>query len=188
MARDLRVELVEMMPRLRRFAIALTRSLVDADDLVQTACERALSHGDQLRSETKIGPWMYMIMRNLWIDEIRARRTHLHDGVEVAHAIMGDDGEALMERNNAWAAVRRALSELPMQQRVVLTLVCVEGMSYKETAEILAIPIGTVTSRVARGREALHKQLAISSSASVARPNLQTARPIRSGAGVGGKH
>jgi RNA polymerase sigma-70 factor (ECF subfamily) len=186
MARDLRVELVEMMPRLRRFAVALTRSLVDADDLVQTACERALSRGEQLRSETKIGAWMYMIMRNLWIDEIRVRRSHQYDQVEIAHAVMGDDGEALMERSNALAAVRRALLELPMQQRVALILICVEGMSYKETAEILAIPIGTVTSRVARGRQALHKQLTISSSASVADPDLRTSRPIRLGAG--GKH
>ena len=160
MARDLRVELVEIMPRLRRLGIALTRSRVDADDLVQMACERALSRGAQLSSETKLAAWMYTIMRNLWIDEIRTRRTYLHDSLEAAHDVMGDDGEALAERNSTWAAVRRALSELPAQQRVALTLVCVDGMSYKETAEILDIPVGTVASQVARGRQALHQQLA----------------------------
>jgi RNA polymerase sigma-70 factor (ECF subfamily) len=69
------LELVELLPRLRRFGIALTRSVVDADDLVQVACERALLRQDRLRCETKIGTWMYAIMRNLWIDEIRAPRS-----------------------------------------------------------------------------------------------------------------
>ena len=174
MARDLRVELVEMMPRLWRFGLALTRSSVEADDLVQMACERALSRGAQLRSDTKIGAWMYMIMRNLWIDEIRGRRTHLHDTIEAAHDVIGDDGEALAERNSNWAAVRRALAELPMQQRVALTLVCVDGMSYKETAEILDVPIGTVTSRVARGRQALHERLIRLSSAQHADTDLMS--------------
>ena len=160
MTRDLRSELVDLMPRLRRFGLTLTGSPVDADDLVQSACERALSRGSQLYNETKIGAWMYMIMRNLWIDEIRARRTHLHDKIETAHDVVGDDGEALAERSNAWAAVRRALAELPAQQRVTLTLICVDGMSYKEAAEILDIPVGTLASRVARGRQALHERLA----------------------------
>jgi RNA polymerase sigma-70 factor (ECF subfamily) len=153
--------LVELMPRLRRFAIALTRSTVDADDLVQAACERALLRRDQLRRDTKIGAWMYQIMRNLWIDEMRSRRTHQHAGIEAAQHVIGIDGEALVERNNALAAVRRALEELPMEQRVALILICVDGMSYKETAVILGIPIGTVTSRVARARHALHQRLAI---------------------------
>jgi RNA polymerase sigma-70 factor, ECF subfamily len=159
-AGDLRAELVELMPRLRQFGVALTRSFVDADDLVQTACERALSRGAQLRGETKIGAWMYMIMRNLWIDEVRARQTRRHDTLETARDVAGEDGEALAERNNAWAAVRRALSELPAQQRVALTLICVDGISYKETAAILDIPVGTLASRVARGRQTLHEQLA----------------------------
>ena len=63
------------MPRLRRFGVALTRSFVDADDLVQAACERALSRGVQLRGETNMGAWMYTMMRNLWIDELRSRRS-----------------------------------------------------------------------------------------------------------------
>jgi RNA polymerase sigma-70 factor, ECF subfamily len=163
-ARDLRSELVELMPRLRRFGVALTRSFVDADDLVQMACERALSRGGQLRSDANIGAWMYTMMRNLWIDEVRARRTRRHDSIEAANDVMGDDGEALAERNNAWAAVRRALSELPVQQRIALTLICVDGMSYKETAEILEIPVGTLASRVARGRQTLYEQLASVSS------------------------
>jgi RNA polymerase sigma-70 factor (ECF subfamily) len=159
-AHDLPAELVELMPRLRRFGVALTRSFVDADDLVQAACERALSRGVQLRGETNMGAWMYTMMRNLWIDELRSRRTRRYDGIEAAHGVMGDDGEALAERNNTWAAVRRALSQLPAQQRAALTLICVDGMTYKETAEILEIPVGTLASRVARGRQTLYEQLA----------------------------
>jgi RNA polymerase sigma-70 factor (ECF subfamily) len=159
MARQLQAEIVEMLPRLWRFGLTLTRSAAEADDLVQSACERALSREAQLRGDTKIGAWMYTIMRNLWIDQIRARRTHLHDGIEAADNVVGDDGVALAERNDAWAAVRRGLASLPVQQRVALTLVCVDGMSYKEAAAILEVPIGTLTSRIARGREALHAQL-----------------------------
>jgi RNA polymerase sigma-70 factor (ECF subfamily) len=159
---NLRLELVELLPRLQRFGIALTRSAIHADDLVQAACERALIRQDQLRHDTKIGAWMYAIMRNLWIDEIRAPRSHLHDSIEAARDVIGDDGEALTEKNNTWAAVRRALDELPAEQRAALILICVDGMSYKETAAMLGIPIGTVTSRVARGRRTLHEQLAIS--------------------------
>jgi RNA polymerase sigma-70 factor (ECF subfamily) len=158
--RDLRLELVELLPRLRRFGIALTRSVVHADDLVQTACERALIRQDQLRHETKIGVWMYTIMRNLWIDEIRAPRSYLHDSIDAARDVVGDNGEALTEKNNAWAAVRRALDELPAEQRAALILICVNGISYKEAAKILDIPLGTVTSRVARARRALHGRLA----------------------------
>jgi RNA polymerase sigma-70 factor, ECF subfamily len=160
MARQLQAEIVEMLPRLWRFGLTLTRSPADADDLVQSACERALSRGAQLRGETKIGAWMYTIMRNLWIDQIRMRRTQQHDRIEAAHEVMGEDGEALAEKNDSLAAVRRALATLPAQQRVALTLVCVDGLSYKEAAAVLDVPIGTVTSRIARGREALHAQLA----------------------------
>jgi RNA polymerase sigma-70 factor (ECF subfamily) len=152
--------LVEMMPRLRRFGLALTKSRVDADDLVQAACERALLNQGQLRHDVKIGAWMYRIMRNLWMDEVRARRAHLHDGIDAAVDLIGVDGEALAEKSSTWAAVRRAVEELPVEQRITLILVCVDGMSYKETAAILDIPIGTVTSRVARGRRALHARLA----------------------------
>lgn len=163
MEQDLRLEIGELLPRLRRFGIALTKSVADADDLVQAACERALLRQDQICHETKIGVWMYAIMRNLWIDEIRAPRSHLHDSIEVAREMIGDDGEPLTEKSNAWAAVRRALDELPVEQRATLILICVDGMSYKETAEILDIPIGRVTSRVARARQALHERLAMRS-------------------------
>lgn len=165
MERNLRLELVDLLPRLRRFGITLTRSVVHTDDLVQAACERALIRQDQLRHETKIGVWVCAIMRNLWIDEIRASRSHLHDSIEAARDVIGDNGEALTEKNNTWAVVRRALDELPVEQRAALILICVNGISYKETAKILDIPLGTVTSRVARARRALHERLAATRSA-----------------------
>jgi RNA polymerase sigma-70 factor (ECF subfamily) len=172
--RDLRLALVELMPRLRRFGIVLTRSTVDADDLVQAACERALLRRDQLRRDSKIGAWIYQIMRNLWIDELRSRRSNLHDRIEAAHDVIGDDGEALVETGSAWAAVRRALEALPVDQRVALILICVDGMSYKETAAILGVPIGTVTSRLARGRRALHERLTLRPPIGDASPQTST--------------
>jgi RNA polymerase sigma-70 factor (ECF subfamily) len=184
MERDLRFELVELLPRLRRFGIALTRSAVHADDLVQAACERALMRQGQLRHETKIGVWMYSIMRNLWIDEIRAPRSHLHDSIEAARDVIGDDGEDLTEKNNTWAAVRRALGELPAEQRAALILICVNGISYKETAKILDIPLGTVTRRVARARRALYVRLATRSAGGA--PLLPHRRSGLSGAGMVG--
>jgi RNA polymerase sigma-70 factor (ECF subfamily) len=186
--RDVRSELVEIMPRLRRFGIALTRSLVDADDLVQAACERALSRGSQLQSETKIGAWMYTIMRNLWFDEMRAPRTRRADPIETANDLAGDDGEAITERNDTLVAVRRALAQLPEQQRSALILVCVDELSYAEAATTLGVSIGTVASRVARGRQALHERL-LSESSAVEAPARQAeeadstdaAQPARSG-------
>jgi RNA polymerase sigma-70 factor (ECF subfamily) len=187
-ARDVRSELVEIMPRLRRFGIALTRSLVDADDLVQAACERALSRGAQLHSETKIAAWMYAIMRNLWFDEMRAQGARRADPIETASDVAGDDGEAIAERNDTLAAVRRALALLPEQQRSALILVCVDELTYAEAATTLGVSIGTVASRVARGRQALHERLLAESSAVDARarqaaeadsPGL--VRPVRSG-------
>jgi RNA polymerase sigma-70 factor (ECF subfamily) len=158
-ARDLRVELIAMMPRLRCFGLALTRTFADADDLMQTAIERALSRSVQLRTETKLDAWMYGIMRNLWLDRMRANRVRRHEDLETARDIVGDDGIAIVERNGLLSDVRRALARLPEEQRSVLILVCVDGLSYTETAQTLGLAIGTVASRVARGREALHAQL-----------------------------
>lgn len=156
---DLKQVLADIMPRLRRFGLALTGSMADADDLVQSACERALQRSAQLRTEGRLDAWVYSIMRNLWVDERRARRVRHHETMEAAVQVIGDEGEAIVEGRITLAAVRRTLAELPDEQRTVLTLVCVDGLSYKQTATVLDIPIGTVMSRLARGRQALHDKL-----------------------------
>ena len=148
-----------LLPRLRRFGLALTGSATDADELVQEACERALQRAGQLRDDTRLDAWLYGIMRNRWIDEIRSRRVRRHDSIEAASDVMGEDGEQVAEARITLERVRRALAGLPADQRAALVLVCVDGLSYKEAAKVLDIPIGTVMSRIARGRRALHALL-----------------------------
>lgn len=149
-----------LMPRLRRFGLALTGSRADADDLVQTACERALQRSAQLRDHTRLDAWIYGIMRNLWTDEIRARRVRSHDSLDDAHEIAGIDGTAAADGQIMLATVRRCLGRLSSEHRSVLMLVCVDGLSYREAAEVLAVPVGTVMSRLSRARHELHALLA----------------------------
>jgi RNA polymerase sigma-70 factor, ECF subfamily len=158
-SKDLRSALAELLPRLRRFGMSLTGSRADGDDLVQMACERALTRQSQLQIEARLDKWMYRIMRNLWVDELRARQVRRHDPIESLDRVSFEDGASAAESRLTLAAVRRALGDLPEEQRTVLTLVCVDGLSYKEAAEVLAVPIGTVMSRLARGRQELHRKL-----------------------------
>jgi RNA polymerase sigma-70 factor (ECF subfamily) len=156
---DLRRTLTAVLPRLRRFGLALTGSSSDTDDLIQNTCERALRHSDQLREAARADSWLYGIMRNLWTDEIRHRKVRRHDQIEAAQDVIGDDGQATADGRITLAAVRRTMDRLPADQRTVLMLVCVDGLSYKEAADVLGIPVGTVMSRLSRGRQDLHEML-----------------------------
>lgn len=153
-------ELVALLPRLRRFAFALARGAACADDLCQTAIEKALKARDQWQPETRMDSWMYRIMRNAWIDSARAanRRNQTFVVAEAGMAI-GDDGDKAIEAAIELGNVGRAMMQLPPEQREAVALVLVEGFAYKEAAEILEIPIGTLTSRLVRGREALMTKL-----------------------------
>jgi RNA polymerase sigma-70 factor, ECF subfamily len=154
---DLRADLIGLLPRLRRLARALCGNLHDADDLVQTTVERALRHAAQLRPDSQLAGWTFGILRNAWIDEQRARGRRLRlfvaaDPVDtVADPAQGSQAELL--------ALQDALARLPEEQRLAVALVLVEGLSYKEAAHIMQVPIGTLTSRLARGREALQELL-----------------------------
>lgn len=145
--------IVELLPRLRRFARSLSRNQHDADDLVQSVVERAWRNVDQLKPGANLGSWMFGIMKNAWIDD---RRAHKRRG-EVA--LPEDSGEHPAvtpgDANAALWSVSEAMTKLPEEQRLAVALVLVEGMSYKEASELLEIPIGTLTSRLARGRTAL---------------------------------
>jgi RNA polymerase sigma-70 factor, ECF subfamily len=158
-ARDLRDVLTELLPRLRRFALALTSSPTDSEDLVQNTCERVLRRASQLRDDRRLDAWVYGIMRNLWIDELRYRRLRRHEAIEDHTEIAGDDGQALAEGRITLAAVRRVMAGLPEEYRTVLMLICVDSLSYRETADVLGIPLGTVMSRLARARRKLHARL-----------------------------
>lgn len=153
-------ELLQLMPRLRRFARSLARDWADADDLTQVALERALKARDQWQAGTRMDAWMYRIIRNCWIDEARARSRRAQTFLdEEAGATIGSDGHARIELNAQMRDVDRAMATLPAEQREVIGLVLVEGLAYREAADILDIPMGTLTSRLTRGRQALARQL-----------------------------
>lgn len=149
-------DLVALLPRLRRFALSLARRGDLADDLVQVTAERALAARDRFDPATRMDSWCFRILRNAWLDGIRRDRSR-GPQVDIADAPDADevDGVAATESRLMLQAVMAAMDRLPDEQREVLMLVCVEEMSYKETAEILGIPLGTVMSRLSRGRLAL---------------------------------
>lgn len=153
-------ELLTLLPRLRRFARSLARNAADADDLMQTALERALKARASWQPGTRLDSWMMKIIRNSWIDEVRARTRRAQTfapeeaGVGVA-AEAGDHGARAAEAD----AIGRAMNALPPEQREAVALVLVEGLSYQEAAELLEVPVGTLTSRLTRGRQALARTL-----------------------------
>lgn len=153
----IREEIVQLLPRLRRFARTIARTPHDADDLVQITIERALKRFDQLRPDSRLESWMFGIMRNAWIDEVRARvRRDSVFAPEEAGMNVGD-GQYYGQVNTL--AIQAAMQRLPEEQRMAIGLVLVEGLSYKEAAQVMEVPIGTLTSRLARGREALAAML-----------------------------
>jgi len=150
-------QIVTLLPRLRRFARNLTRNPHDADDVVQIALERALTRLDQWHRDARLDSWMFKIVRNAWIDELRsrARRDKVFVGAEAGDSVGTDS----MAREADLLSVQSAMARLPEDQREAVSLVLVEGLPYREAAEVLDVPIGTLTSRLARGREALQALL-----------------------------
>lgn len=147
-----------MLPRLRRFAIGLCGNPADGDDLCQMSLERAIANRSKWQAGTRLDSWMYRIMRNLWIDQGRAetRRRETFVGEEAGFGIGGDGAqEAAVELS----MVDRAMQTLPGEQREAVLLVLVEGYSYKEAADIAECPVGTLNSRLVRGRDALMAML-----------------------------
>jgi RNA polymerase sigma-70 factor (ECF subfamily) len=153
-----RRELAALLPRLMRFAMALTRSREEAEDLAQAACERALARASQWQPDTRLDSWMFRITQTIWLNRLRARAV----GERYRTAIAGSaEGTATPEAEArlVLAQVADKVMALPTEQRVVLMLVTVEGFSYREAAEIIGVPIGTVMSRLARARLALMRAL-----------------------------
>lgn len=154
MASSIASTLVDLLPRLRRFALGLARSSDSADDLVQSACERVLSAAAAGEEIEQLSAFTYRTLRNLWLDRLRRRRTR---GDEVDPDGEGIDlvdlhASATPERRLVLRSVATALDSLPDDQRELMLLICVEELSYREAADVLGIPIGTVMSRLARAR------------------------------------
>jgi RNA polymerase sigma-70 factor (ECF subfamily) len=155
---DIRKALVTLYPRLRRFAETLTGSTDGADDLVQVTCEHALRRAGQWSPSTPLMNWLFGVMNEAWEAE---RHGSLGDALSPSDATLAREYRAVedIEDRVMLEAVRRRLLDLPEGQRSVLTLVCVDGFSYREAAEKLNIRIGTVMSRIFRGRVALARML-----------------------------
>ena len=156
--------LIALLPNLKRFAMSLCQRHDIADDLVQITAERAFQSRNQFDPSTRLEAWLFRILRNAWIDMTRRNKTR---GTEIDPADATDmpsvDGVRDIEARLMLDQTNAALQTLAEEQREVIALVCMEEMSYKETAEILGIPTGTVMSRLARGRIALAEKLGINS-------------------------
>src|SRR5689334_9056430 len=149
-------QLAELLPRLRRFAHALSHNPADADDLTQATIERALVSKQQWQPGTRLDSWCYRIMRNLWIDTARARsRRGAREAPEEEGLSIGEDPREAMDATVDLKRVMAAMGRLPDEQREIVALILVEGFGYREVSEMLGLPIGTVSSRLVRGRTAL---------------------------------
>ncbi|WP_374384153.1 RNA polymerase sigma factor [Dongia sp.] len=158
--KDIELGLISLLPRLRRFAIGLSGSAEEGDDLVQQACLKALERYTQWQPDSRLDSWVYKIIMNIWIDRRRSAASRLSvpgEGLweQIPGAPLAVELEARQDLKRTWEAIKR----LPEEQRQVLLLVTVEGFGYQEAADMLEIPIGTVMSRLARARLALVKQV-----------------------------
>jgi len=157
---DVRRQIVDLLPRLRRFGRSLTGDRDRGDDLVQETCARALARLDQWERGTRLDSWLYRIAQNIWIDQ---RRTAKSRGevvdIDEAAYVSGEDGRSVAEFRLELVDVERALGMLPDDQRVAIGLVCIQGLSYAQAAEITQVPVGTMMSRLSRGRRALFEAM-----------------------------
>lgn len=156
MSEELKHQIAQMTPRLRRFGYAMSGSLDEAEDLAQAACVRAIARLDQFDVGTRLDSWMFRILQTIWIDRVRAKRRRPNAGPEALDSLT--DGGASLRRTEARLELGKLRSEvagLPAEQRAVLALVAIDGLSYREAADVLEIPIGTVMSRLARARKKL---------------------------------
>jgi len=144
------------IPRLRRYARALTRSSDRADDLVQDTLVRALTKGHLWQPGTDLRAWLFTIMHNQFVNTLR-REVHEVTSVDIEHVSSTLTATTDPTARRQLIELDRALARLPGEQREVVLLVGLEGMSYESVAEILGVPIGTVRSRLSRGRERLRE-------------------------------
>lgn len=156
----LKTEMIRLLPKLRSFALRLSRNPDQADDLVQTTCERAIRSLDQFDPATRLDSWMFRILQNLYLNSLRdsANRSRLFD---LAMLDFEDsyDGDKAATSSIELKKVQTFIGQLDEDNRQVLLKIAVEGRSYKDVAEELGVPIGTVTSRLARARLKLREWL-----------------------------
>jgi len=151
----LSADLPALLPRLWRFALRLAGDRHDAEDLVQRACVRALERRHQLQPGTSTLSWLFSIVHSVWINELRARQIRNHGSMQWSEELADTVADPVARNPEMYALHQQIISaveKLPDAQRTVMLLVAVEGLSYREAATVLDVPIGTVMSRLARAR------------------------------------
>jgi RNA polymerase sigma-70 factor (ECF subfamily) len=143
------------LPRLWRYGLVLSGNRDTAEDLVQATCVRALERSHQFAAGTRLDRWLIAILHSIWLNEVRSRKVRQGQGLVDADAVLVFDGLRDTETNILAGQVLREVQELPEVQRETVYLVYVEGMTYREAADALAVPIGTVMSRLAAARTRL---------------------------------
>jgi len=151
---DLEDSLRELLPRLRRFALSLTRNSHDAEDLVQATLERAFTRWKGKRAEGDLRAWLFSILYRRFVDNHRSAKRYAR---MLALFSQRDDALPSAERAVVAQAALGAFNQLKPEQRALLFAITVEGLSYQQAAVMLEVPLGTVMSRLSRARKALHK-------------------------------
>ena len=152
---DIRAGLSRELARLWRYAVVLSRQRDVADDLVQATCVRALERAGQYAPGTRLDRWLFSILHSIWLNEIRSRRVRMGQGFVDADESLVFDGAQQAETHILASQLLRQVQALPEAQRSAVFLAYVEGLSYREVAAVLDIPIGTVMSRLAAARAKL---------------------------------
>jgi RNA polymerase sigma factor (sigma-70 family) len=141
--------------RLWRYGLVLSGNRTAAEDLVQATCVRALEKSHQFEPGTRLDRWLFSILHSIWLNERRAERYRQGQGLVDPESVLIFDGIKEIETNILAGQVLREVQSLPEAQRETVFLVYVEGLTYRQAAEILAVPIGTIMSRLAGARAKL---------------------------------
>jgi RNA polymerase sigma-70 factor, ECF subfamily len=161
---ELSEELPALLPRLWRFALRLAGDRHDAEDLVQRACVRALERRHQLQPGPATLSWLFSIVHSVWLNEVRARQIRSRGCIQWSDELADTVADPAADNPESYALHQQiiaAVEALPDAQRAVMLLVAVEGLSYREAAGVLEVPIGTVMSRLARARLTIGKSLGV---------------------------
>jgi RNA polymerase sigma-70 factor (ECF subfamily) len=155
-------DLAVLLPRLWRFALRLAGDRRDAEDLVQRACERALERQHPLQPGTSMLSWMFSIVHSVWLNELRARQICSHGNMRWSEKLVeavADTVACNPEMHSLQQQIISSVEKLPDAQRSVMLLMAVEGLTYREAATVLDVPIGTVMSRLVHARLTIGESL-----------------------------
>lgn len=154
-SREVRQQLAAHLPRLWRYGLVLSRNRDIAEELVQSTCVRALERSSQYTPGTRIDRWLFAILHSIWISELRARHVRQGQGFVASDELLAPDTREQAETHLHYLKVMQRVNALPEAQRNTVFLVYVEGFTYQEAADTLAVPVGTVMSRLATARATL---------------------------------